>query len=269
MRGGAASASSIAGRRSGRAGVATHLRSCPAVDRRCSQARCRLLEPHRQVPALHLRPRPVRRGRRTGLQEPPRSRTRVPRPQVDHRAAPGVPPPRTSHPRPRPALLARAATHPRCRTPHRHDLATHRPRAGPATRDHPVWASRDRGPNHRTQHRPGGHSLGLRAHPATPDHHPRPQLSCANTPTPRPHERGHTPTPSPRAHSRRSCPRFDPHVYLRTAEPGVRRRDLSQGHRTLGVPVPAGDRPVRTGSSTFSPHRSGILPRPDGSSPGH
>ena len=77
----------------------------------------------REVPALHLRPGPVRRGRRAGLQEPAGSRTRVPRPEVHHRAAPGVPPARAPHPRPRAALLARAAADPGRRTPHRPDLA--------------------------------------------------------------------------------------------------------------------------------------------------
>ena len=37
--------------------------------------------PGRQVPAVHLRPAPVRRGRRAGLQEPARGRTRLPRPE--------------------------------------------------------------------------------------------------------------------------------------------------------------------------------------------
>src|SRR4051794_21976199 len=43
----------------------------PRQDRGRGQAR-------RHVPALHLRPRRVRRGRRTRLQEPARSRTRLP-----------------------------------------------------------------------------------------------------------------------------------------------------------------------------------------------
>src|SRR4051794_31300356 len=37
-----------------------------------------------------------------------------------------------------------------------------------------------------------GHSSGLRTHPATPDHHPRPRLSSANALTRPPAGRGHT-----------------------------------------------------------------------------
>jgi hypothetical protein len=43
----------------------------------------------------------LRRGARDGLQEPPGSRTRLPRPEVHPAAAPGLPPPRTPHPSPR------------------------------------------------------------------------------------------------------------------------------------------------------------------------
>ena len=74
-------------------------------------------QPGRQVPAALLRPQPVRRGHRPGLQAAARSRTRLARHEVDPRPAPGLPPPRRPHPRPRPAVLARAAAHPHRREP--------------------------------------------------------------------------------------------------------------------------------------------------------
>jgi hypothetical protein len=61
-----------------------------------------------------------------------------PRPEVHHRAAAGVPPARTPHPRARAAVLVGAAADPGRRTPHRTDLAADRPRA------RPVGCSRER-----------------------------------------------------------------------------------------------------------------------------
>ena len=90
--------------------------------------------PRREVSAVHLRPGPVGRGRRAGLQEPARGRTRVPGLEVHPGVAAGVPPPRTPHPRPRAALLARPAAGPGRRTPHRTDLAPHRHRTQPRPR---------------------------------------------------------------------------------------------------------------------------------------
>src|SRR5690242_3576987 len=185
----------------------------PSQDQRRSKA-------GREVSALDLRPRPVRGGRRAGLQEPPGSRARVPRPEVHHRAAAGVSPARAAHPRACPALLARAAADPGRRTPHRPDLAPDQPRAGPAARHHPHRAGRDGRPNHRTHHRPDGHSSGLRPRPATPNHHPQPRLSSTNTLARPPAERGHTPASSPHARSPRSTRRFSPRICPPTAEPG-------------------------------------------------
>lgn len=73
----------------------------------------------RQVPAALLRPEAVRRGHRPGLQAAPRSRTRLARHEDHPGPAAGVPPPRGPHPRPHPAVLAGAATHPRRRDHHR------------------------------------------------------------------------------------------------------------------------------------------------------
>ena len=170
-----------------------------AAGHRPSQGR-RRGTPRRQVPAVHLRPGPVGRGRRARLQEPPRSRTRVPRPQVHPRAAPRVPPHRTPHPRPRPALLARPAAHPRRRTAHRDDLAADRHRARPGPHRHPP--SGRPGPSCRpppSPHVQQGHSWRLRRRPHRPEsptstppeqgkHPPHPDLNA----------RGHTP-PSTRS----------------------------------------------------------------------
>ena len=190
------------------------LQSGPGQDHRRSEA-------GREVPAVHLGPGPVRRGRRAGLQEPAGSRTRVPRPEVHHRAAPGVPPARTPHPRPRAALLARAAADPGRRTPHRHDLA-HRSTAS--------WAGCTRSPS---PGRPGRSSrppnppppsrafFGPADSPRHPGSPPSTPPEQQQTPSARPPaERGHTPASSPHARSPRSTPRFSPHVCPRTAEPG-------------------------------------------------
>ena len=64
---------------------------------------------------------------RPGLQEPARGRTRVPRHEVHPDAAPGVPPPRTPDPGPRPDLLAGPAAGPGRRERHRHHLGPDRP----------------------------------------------------------------------------------------------------------------------------------------------
>src|SRR5829696_8267481 len=87
---------------------------------------------------------------------------------------------RTTHPRPRAALLAGVAPDPGLRAAHRADLADPGPRAGPAARRHPDRADRPGRPDHRAHHRPTRHSSGLRAHTATPDHRPTPGLTCAN-----------------------------------------------------------------------------------------
>ena len=154
----------------------------------------------RQVPAVHLRPGPVRRGRRAGLQEPAGGRTRVPRPEVHPRAAPGVPPARTPHPRPRAAVLAGAAADPGRRTAHRADLARDQPASSAGCTPSPCRAGRHRRADHRAHRRPVEHSSGLRARPAAPDHHPRPRLSSANALT-TPRRQGGTRRPPTHARS--------------------------------------------------------------------
>ncbi len=80
-------------------------------------------EPRRQVPAALLRPAPVRRGHRAGLQATPRSRARLAGHEADHRPAARLPPARGTHPRPCRPLLARPAADPHHRDHHRPDLA--------------------------------------------------------------------------------------------------------------------------------------------------
>ena len=65
--------------------------------------------PGRQVAAAHLRPHPHPRRPRRRLQAAARRRTRLAGHEGRARAAPGVPPPRGPHPRPRAAVLAGAA----------------------------------------------------------------------------------------------------------------------------------------------------------------
>jgi hypothetical protein len=80
-------------------------------------------------------------------------RARLARPQAGHRPAPGLPPQRRTHPRPRHLVLARPPPGPHRRDRHRRHLEQHRRRAGPA---HP-----------RHLHRPGRHlPADRRAHPA-------------------------------------------------------------------------------------------------------
>ena len=76
-------------------------------------------EPGRQVPAALLRPGPVRRGHRPGLQAAAGSRARLARHEADPGPAPGLPPARGPDPRPRPAVLAGPAADPRRRDHHR------------------------------------------------------------------------------------------------------------------------------------------------------
>src|SRR5689334_21050909 len=66
--------------------------------------------PRRQVAAAHLRHHPHPRRPRRGLQAAARRGARLARLQRRAGAAPGVPLPRGPHPRPHPAVLARAAT---------------------------------------------------------------------------------------------------------------------------------------------------------------
>ena len=72
-------------------------------------------EPGRQVPAALLRPAPVRRGHRPGIQAAAGSRARLARHEAGPRPAPGLPPARGPDPRPRRAVLARPAADPRRR----------------------------------------------------------------------------------------------------------------------------------------------------------
>ena len=138
--------------------------------------------PGRQVPALHLRPRPLRRGRRARLQEPARGRTRLPRPEDHARAAARVPPPRAPHPRPRPDLLARAAADPRSpnATPARPGGGS--PPSWPPAPRHPHRPRRHRRPDHHAHHRPDRHSSRLPDPRPPPSNRPTPRLTCHTPP---------------------------------------------------------------------------------------
>ena len=215
------------------------LRQTPSGRLQLDRAKIAAEEAGREVPAVDLGSGPIGRGRRAGLQEPARGRTRVPRPEVHHRAAPGVPPARTPHPRPRAAVLAGPAAHPGRRTPHRADLAainTELWRLHAITlRDPPAPSCRP--PPHR---RPVQHSSGLRRAPPAPGHPPRPRLSWANTPHARLSARGHTRSSTDPARSRRSHPRFEPSVCPRTAEPRLSIRRRSPAANVDGDRSPAG-----------------------------
>ena len=113
--------------------------------------------PGRQVPVVHLRPEPARRRGRPRLQEPAGGRTLVPGHEVGPRAAPGVPPARAAHPRPRAAVLAGAAAGASRRTTHRADLGHHQPSTRSGPRRHPHRDRRHRRAHHPTQHRPSRH----------------------------------------------------------------------------------------------------------------
>ena len=79
-------------------------------------------EPRREVPAQDRGPEAVRRGHRRRLQAAPGSRARLARHEAGHRPAPGLPPARGPHPRPRHPLLARPAP-----GPHRRERLPARP----------------------------------------------------------------------------------------------------------------------------------------------
>ena len=113
--------------------------------------------PGRQVAATHLRPHadPRRPGRR--LQTAARRRTRLARLQGRPRAAPGIPPPRGPHPRPHPAVLARATAAAGDRERHRRHLAQHPPRTRPDAPGHPGHQRRAGRPTHHDHPRPADH----------------------------------------------------------------------------------------------------------------
>ncbi|HET9654281.1 MAG TPA: IS1634 family transposase [Kineosporiaceae bacterium] len=97
---------------------------------------------------------PVRRGHRPGLQATPGGRTRLAGHETDPRPATGLPPARGSHPRPRPALLARPTPRPDRRDPHQHHLAPRPRRSAASARGHLHRPCRDLPADHRTDQTP-------------------------------------------------------------------------------------------------------------------
>ena len=96
-------------------------------------------------------PQPVRRGHRPRVQAAPGSRARLARHEADPRPAPGLPPARGPHPRPRAAVLARPAADPRRRDHRRRtlDLAADPHRTPATARGHLHRPGRELPPDHR------------------------------------------------------------------------------------------------------------------------
>ncbi len=97
------------------------------------------------------------------LQEPPRGRTLVPRPQGRPRAPPRLPPPRAADPRPHHLVLPRPDADPGRRERHEPALAGDRPHDGPDARRTVHRPCRARHPTHRDHPR-------ATHHPARPEH---------------------------------------------------------------------------------------------------
>ena len=125
----------------------------------------------RQVAAAHLRPHPDRRGPGRRLQAAARGGTRLARLQKLARAAPGLPPPRRPHPRPRPIMLAGTASHPCRGNPYRRHLAQPTPRTRPHAPGHLRHRRRPRRPTLGPHQRPEDHPR--RARPARTAQVPR------------------------------------------------------------------------------------------------
>src|SRR6185503_18158177 len=129
--------------------------------------------PGRQVPAAHRRPPPLGRRHRPGLQAATGGRTRLARHETATRPPTGLPPTRRPHPRPRPALLAGAATGPHRRDPRRHHLDPRpRPAATPPRR-HLHRPRRHLPPDHRAHPRGPPPARGPRPGPTPEDPPPR------------------------------------------------------------------------------------------------
>ena len=92
--------------------------------------------PGRQMAAAHLRHHPDPRRPRRRLQAAARRRARLARLQRRASAAPGIPLPRGPHPRPHPAVLARAAAPAGDRERHRRHLAQRPTRTRPDAPGH-------------------------------------------------------------------------------------------------------------------------------------
>jgi len=97
---------------------------------------------------------PAGRRHRAGLQAATGGQTGLARPQAGHRPAPGLPPAGGAHPRPRRAVLARAAAGPDRRNHHRRHLAVPRGRAEPPAGNHLHRPGRDLSPAHRADQAP-------------------------------------------------------------------------------------------------------------------
>ena len=170
----------LRGKISTKPGLNRYLRITPGGLLRIDKARMQGRgQPRREVPAALLGPAPAGRRHRAGLQAAPRGRTRLAGHEADPRPAPGLSPPRTTHPRPRRAVLARAAAHPHHRDHHRPDLAPRAPRPRPAPRRHLHRPHRDLPPAHRPHQAADRPLRPARPPPPQEDHrdHPRRALT--------------------------------------------------------------------------------------------
>jgi len=152
----------LAGSLKTKPGLRRYLRRTQAGLLRIDRAAVKRDTPGRQMATAHLRSDVDLRGPGRRLQAAARGRTRLAGHERRPGAAAGVPLPRGPNPRPRPALLARAAAHPGRREHHRRHLAQHPPRTRPDAPAHPGHPRR-----------PG--RAALRPHPRPEDHPGRPQ----------------------------------------------------------------------------------------------
>ena len=159
--------------------LAGELRTTPALFRllrrtkdgklRISKGRRREPGPlGREVPAPHLRRHPHPRRPRRRLQAALPGRAGLAGPEGRPAAAAGLPLPRRPHPRPHPALLARAPAHPHRRARGARHLAQRPPRARPHAPGHPPGRRRPRRPALGDHPRPGAHLQSPQAHRASP-----------------------------------------------------------------------------------------------------
>ncbi|MFD2348681.1 IS1634 family transposase [Nonomuraea ferruginea] len=146
-------------------GLNRYLRTTPqraaAHRRRQGQGRD---EPGRQVPAALLRPQAASRGHRPRLQATAGGRAGLARHETGHRPAPGLSPPRGTHPRPRHLVLAGPAADPHHRDHHRRHLEAHPRRVRPPDGRHLHRPDRHLPPARRTDQAPARHP-GQTRHP--------------------------------------------------------------------------------------------------------
>ena len=182
----AAERAKLEGSLAGKPGLKRFLRVTPAGLLRVDKAKIKTEENLDGKYLLRsIRPGPVRRGHRPGLQAAPGSRARLARHEAGHRPAPGLPPPRGPDPRPRHLVLARAPAHPRHREHRRPALEPHPRRSAAPARRHLDRPRRHLPPGHRPDQAAAGPLHRTQHRTAEEDHLPGPgtasPLTCTNT----------------------------------------------------------------------------------------